>query len=100
MYFNKNKKFEPVSQLEPISVCVPISNSRFIEEHNNNPILNPYYVPKSQEEKKKQVAFKNILNYLRRKKKNVNTPKTCRKKLIETEKKERRKIYMPLGEKK
>ena len=66
VYFNKNKKFKPVSQLEPISVCVPI-NDNVIEAFNNNPVLNPHFNPKSQEDKKKQIAFRNRLNYMRKK---------------------------------
>ena len=47
-----------------------------IEEHNNNSVLNPYYVPKYQEDMKKQKAFRSRLAYLRRKKQNADTPKT------------------------
>ena len=40
--------------LEPNTVCVPaILSQTVIQEFNNDPELNPYYVPKSQEDKKK-----------------------------------------------
>ena len=37
-----------------------------IEEHNNNPVDNPYFVTKSQEDLKKQKAFTNRLYCKRR----------------------------------
>ena len=62
-----------------------------IEELNNNPVDNPYHVPRSQEELRLQKAFTEQLNRKRRKMENMNSEKIVKTKLTATELKERRK---------
>ena len=62
-----------------------------IEELNNNPVDNPYHLPRSQEELRLQKAFTEQLNRKRRKMENMNSEKILKTKLTATELKERRK---------
>ena len=61
--FSRNKKLVPVSDLEPVPVSIPVSkksssenvtnttSDNVIEEFNLDPLSNPYFFPKSREEK-------------------------------------------------
>ena len=71
-------------------ICTHITGS-VIEELNNNPVDNPYFVTKSQEDLKKQKAFAKQLYCKRKKKEKEETPKKRKNKLTETELKERKK---------
>ena len=62
-----------------------------IEEHNNNPVDNPYFVTKSQEDLKKQKAFAARLYCKRSYMKKKELAKQPKNKLTDTEKKARRK---------
>ena len=103
VYFEKTKKFEPASQIELLNrdnvgnsesystidkarVCTNSdctntigtdNNGIVIEELNNNPVDNPYHVPRSQEELRLQKAFTEQLNRKRRKMENINSEKNC-----------------------
>ena len=117
VYLEKTKKFEPVSQIDLLqkdnvdnsennttsekarvcknsdrsnSICTHITGS-VIEELNNNPVDNPYFVTKSQEDLNKQRAFAMRLYRKRKKKEKEETPKKRKNKLTETELKERKK---------
>ena len=52
----------PVSKTSSSENVTNTTSENVIEEFNNDPLLNPYHVPKSQEEKRQQIAFKNRLN--------------------------------------
>ena len=99
VYFEKTKKFEPASQIELLNrenvgnsesystvdkarVCTNSvrtdtirtdNNSIVIEKLNNNPVDNPYHVPRSQEERRLQKAFTERLNRKRRKMEKINS---------------------------
>ena len=55
------------------------TSDNVIEEFNLDPLSNPYFVPKSQEEKRQQIAFKNRLNYMAKKKANSQPPQKRKK---------------------
>ena len=106
----KTKKFEPASQIELLNrdnvgnsesystidkarVCTNSvrtdtirtdNNSIVIEELNNNPVDNPYHVPRSQEERRLKKSFNEQLNRKRRKMEKINSEKIVETKLTAT----------------
>ena len=98
---SENKNSENNTTGDKARVCINSDRSKsirthiagsVIEEYNNNPVENPYFVTKSQQDLKKQKAFANRLygkRHRMKKKEMAEQPK--KNKLTETEKKERRK---------